>query len=64
MTTTNPADFSTINNSEAKRKTTAPKTKTLAEKQKRQTRLSIDERLERRQLKQELGLTDEELDNL
>ena len=64
MTTTNPRDFRVTNNNEAKRKTTAPKTKTLAEKQKRQTRLSIDERLERRQLKQELGLTDEEIDNL
>ena len=64
MTTTNPRDFRVINNNEAQKKATSIKPKTLTEKQKRQTRLSIDERLERRQLKQELGLTDEEIDNL
>ena len=64
MTTTNPRDFRVINHNEAQKKATSLKPKTLAEKQKRQTRLSIDARLERRQLKQELALTDEEWDNL
>ncbi|MBL4561020.1 MAG: hypothetical protein JKX79_08560 [Labilibaculum sp.] len=63
-TTTNSADFNTINNREAREKTTTSKITTLTQKQRRQTRMSIDAQLERRQLKQELGLTDEEWNNL
>ena len=66
MTTSNLDGFKTINKIEAKKKNTLPKQKSKAETLQRQTRLSIDDRLERRQLKQELkelGLTNEELDN-
>ena len=64
MTTSKSVAFNTINRTAIRKESTVIKTQSAAEKKQRQTRLSIDERLERIQLKNELELTDEELGNL